>query len=106
MTNTVIVSELDKQILAVIRSNVVSFMKHCSAAYAKSPGILLDIAPQDHEGARPFFPSLNFSQLNRKRLSLHGITLLTRKKSCHEGEQPYDYRVYPVCLRISSPKTT
>jgi len=37
--------------------------------------------------------SLNISQLNRKRLSLHGITLLTRKKSCHEGEQPYDYRV-------------
>src|SRR5207302_100102 len=50
--------------------------------------------------------SLNFSQLNRKRLSLHGITLLSRKKSCQEGEQPYDNRVYPVCLRISSPKTT
>src|ERR1035441_6625058 len=57
MTNTADVSELDKQILAVIRSNVVSFMKRCSEVYAKSPGILLDIAPQDHEGARPFFPS-------------------------------------------------
>jgi SAM-dependent methyltransferase len=57
MTSSVIVSELDKQILAVIRANVVSFMKRCSEVYAKSPGILLDIAPQDHEGARPFFPS-------------------------------------------------
>jgi SAM-dependent methyltransferase len=55
MTETVIVSELDKQILVKIRSNIVSFMKHCSLAYAQSPGVLLDIAPQDHEGARPFF---------------------------------------------------
>jgi SAM-dependent methyltransferase len=56
MTNTVTVSDLDKQILAKIRSNVVSFMKHCSSAYGHAPGTLLDIAPQDHEGARPFFP--------------------------------------------------
>jgi hypothetical protein len=31
--------------------------------------------------------------INRKRLSLHGITLLFRKKSCQEGEQPYEHRV-------------
>jgi SAM-dependent methyltransferase len=55
MKNSVVVSELDKQILSIIRANVVSFMRHCSAAYAKSSGILLDIAPQKHEGARPFF---------------------------------------------------
>lgn len=55
MRETVIVSELDKQILLKIRSNVISFMKHCSSAYGGSPGTLLDIAPQDHEGARPFF---------------------------------------------------
>jgi SAM-dependent methyltransferase len=56
MTANVNVSELDKQIIARIRSNVVCFMKHCSLVYAQSPGALLDIAPQDHEGARPFFP--------------------------------------------------
>src|SRR6266571_278398 len=50
--------------------------------------------------------SPHFSNKNRKRLPLHGITLLSRKKSCQEGEQPYENRVYPVCLRISSPKTT
>jgi SAM-dependent methyltransferase len=55
MADAVIVSELDKRILAIIRSNIVSFMKHCSSTYAKAPGFLLDIAPQDHEGARPFF---------------------------------------------------
>jgi SAM-dependent methyltransferase len=31
-------------------------MEHCSAVYGGSPGVLLDLAPQDHEGARPFFP--------------------------------------------------
>jgi SAM-dependent methyltransferase len=56
MTDIVTISELDKRILAVIRSNVVSLMKHCAKVYGVSPGVLLDIAPQDHEGARPFFP--------------------------------------------------
>jgi SAM-dependent methyltransferase len=57
MKKTVIVSELDKEILRKIRSNVVSFMQHCSSIYAVLPsGALLDIAPQVHEGARPFFP--------------------------------------------------
>ena len=55
MKNSVVVSELDKQMLSIIRSNVVSFMRHCSMVYGKSSGILLDIAPQEHEGARPFF---------------------------------------------------
>lgn len=56
MADIVTVSELDRQILVVIRSNVVSLMKHCAAVYGNAPGLLLDVAPQDHEGARPFFP--------------------------------------------------
>jgi SAM-dependent methyltransferase len=55
MKNSVIVSEMDQQILTIIRSNIVSFMKHCSAVYGTSAGLLLDIAPQEHEGAHPFF---------------------------------------------------
>jgi SAM-dependent methyltransferase len=55
MNNSVVVSELDRQILAIIRSNVASFMQHCATVYAKSAASLLDIAPQEHEGARPFF---------------------------------------------------
>jgi SAM-dependent methyltransferase len=31
-------------------------MKRVASEYATSPGLLLDIAPQVHEGARPFFP--------------------------------------------------
>ena len=55
MKGSAIVSELDRQILSIIRSNVVEFMRHCSRTYGTFAGTLLDIAPQEHEGARPFF---------------------------------------------------
>lgn len=53
--NTVVVSDMDKEHLAVIRANVTAFMRHVGATYGTSPGLLLDIAPQIHDGARPFF---------------------------------------------------
>lgn len=52
-----IVSSLDVQYLAAIRQNVRDFMARSAGRYAR-PGLLLDIAPQDHEGARPFFPDI------------------------------------------------
>jgi SAM-dependent methyltransferase len=51
----VTVSEMDIQHLAAIRANIVDFMRRCAQTYGR-PGRLLDIAPQDHEGARPYFP--------------------------------------------------
>ncbi len=50
-------SPLDDTHYRIIRQNVVDFMKHASADVADAPGRLLDVAPQIHEGARPFFPS-------------------------------------------------
>lgn len=54
------VSELDKAHLVLLRNNIESFMSrvgreggHVTAA----GGLLLDVAPQDHLGARPFFPA-------------------------------------------------
>ena len=38
-----------------VRANVVDFMKRVASQYATKEGILLDIAPHDHEGATPFF---------------------------------------------------
>lgn len=49
-------SKTDVEYLAVIRNNVGNFMKHVASRYTQSSSaLLLDIAPQDHEGARPFF---------------------------------------------------
>lgn len=53
----VTVSRTDVEHLRLIRQNVNFFMQHCAATYpSPGGGRLLDIAPQVHEGARPFFP--------------------------------------------------
>lgn len=49
------VSELDKFYLNLIRSRVNEFLDRAAKLYGGSTGKLLDIAPQDHEGAKPFF---------------------------------------------------
>lgn len=51
------VSQMDIEHLALIRRNVTDFMREAALIYAIEPGKLLDIAPQIHEGARPFFSS-------------------------------------------------
>lgn len=50
-----VVSQIDVENLQIIRENVVNFMKYVSSVYAQKKGRLLDIAPQVHEGAKPFF---------------------------------------------------
>lgn len=49
-------SPLDVEHLALIRANVRNFMKESGEAWGDKFGLLLDVAPQDHEGARPYFP--------------------------------------------------
>lgn len=57
MKNKIEPSQVDTEHLQIIRSNVVNFMRYVASKYVLSDeGRLLDIAPQDHEGARPFFP--------------------------------------------------
>lgn len=50
------VSPLDVEHLRLIRENVRAFMREVARDYVKGTVRVLDIAPQDHEGARPFFP--------------------------------------------------
>lgn len=51
------VSEMDKLHLRLIREGVRRLMRDAGTRYVASGTRLLDIAPQDHEGARPFMPS-------------------------------------------------
>jgi SAM-dependent methyltransferase len=55
MINRPEVSDIDKENLISIRQNVCCFLKDAAMKWGDKSGILLDIAPQDHEGARPFF---------------------------------------------------
>ena len=50
------VSQQDVEHLRLIRENVVRFLKRVGELYGSGSARLLDIAPQEHEGARPFFP--------------------------------------------------
>jgi SAM-dependent methyltransferase len=49
------VSQIDNYNLAAIRKNVQRFLSEVGSSWGNKRGILLDIAPQVHEGARPFF---------------------------------------------------
>ena len=51
------VSQQDIHHLKLIRENVNRFLSKAAAQYASGSARLLDIAPQKHEGARPFFPA-------------------------------------------------
>lgn len=57
MTTHGTVSQTDQTHLALLRSNIEAFMARVGsdAGYTKKGGVLLDVAPQDHRGARPFF---------------------------------------------------
>ena len=50
------VAEMDIQKLAEIRENVVRFVRRCGERFDRDQFLLLDVAPQDHEGAAPYFP--------------------------------------------------
>src|SRR6266851_7804386 len=53
MTNTI--SAIDELHYKLIRSNVSAFLREGAVAYDQAGSVLLDIAPQIHEGARHYF---------------------------------------------------
>lgn len=58
------ISTQDIDFLNAIRNNVEAFMSYAAEKYAISGGLLLDIAPQDHKGAAPFFKNVQIETLD------------------------------------------
>ena len=50
-----VISKQDIQHLELLRANVSKFIARVANQYGDASGLLLDIAPQDHAGASPFF---------------------------------------------------
>lgn len=50
-----VVSQVDQYHLTAIRKNIQQFLSEAGLNWGNNRGLLLDIAPQAHEGARPFF---------------------------------------------------
>lgn len=57
------ISKVDQDNLKIIRRNVIEFLRICGKKYDKT-GKLLDIAPQDYEGAKPFFKKATIHTLD------------------------------------------
>lgn len=49
------VAQIDEVNLHKVRTNVSEFMARCGRKYDRPDARLIDIAPQDHEGAAPYF---------------------------------------------------
>ena len=95
---TVVVSDMDNDHLLAIRSNVIKFMKHAALTYAIKLGRLLDIAPQVHEGARPYFPdwvSIETFDIDRNSGCTH-IGDICEYNSCLSDDE-FDY---VVCTEV------
>lgn len=58
------ISDIDKKYFILLRSNVESFMKKSGEDYDRDGVLMLDIAPQDHAGANPFFPKASIETLD------------------------------------------
>ena len=58
------VAEIDKKYFELLRDDVTSFMKRSSELYDKENTVLLDIAPQDHAGAAPYFKNSTVETLD------------------------------------------
>jgi SAM-dependent methyltransferase len=58
------ISSVDINHLKIIRKNVADFIKVCSIKYDKSDSLMLDIAPQDYNGAKEFFKSTKIETLD------------------------------------------
>jgi len=50
------ISQIDKKHYQLIRKNIKLFLRHCGYKYDRKDSLVLDIAPQAHEGAGVFFP--------------------------------------------------
>ena len=59
-----VVSQVDEVNLAKVRRNVSEFMARCGAEFDRAGTLLLDVAPQDHEGAAPYFPAATIETLD------------------------------------------
>ena len=89
------VSQQDKEHLNLLRGNIELFMRRVATQYAgDTRALLLDIAPQDHRGARPFFnPEIEIETLDIDPTS--GATHIADLCHCSAaiGVDRYDYIV-------------
>jgi len=58
------ISTFDKKAYKIIRENINNFLKRMAKKYDKNDALLLDIAPQIHEGAKAYFKKVKIKTLD------------------------------------------
>lgn len=91
------VSEFDIDALKIIRQNVDSFISSAATTYSQPNTTLLDIAPQIHKGAAPFFVHSTIDTLDIDPQS--GATYIA--DICKPNTiVPQNYYDYVVCTEV------
>lgn len=92
------VSKVDTSTLKCIRKNVSDFMRRCAEAYDESNGRLLDIAPQDHEGAAPYFKKSSVDTFDINPAS--GATYIADLCENNSSKIPSGHYDFVVCTEV------
>jgi SAM-dependent methyltransferase len=92
------ISEIDEQALKEIRENVSSFVAKAGKAHDRADAIVLDVAPQDHEGAKPYFKQAKVETLDIDENS--GVTYIADLCANNNGIIPNDHFDYVICTEV------
>jgi SAM-dependent methyltransferase len=92
------VSATDEAHLKAIRNNVSDFVAKCGEKYDKKGAFLLDVAPQDHEGAAPYFKQAKIETLDIDSES--GATYIADICANNENLISSNYFDFVVCTEV------
>jgi SAM-dependent methyltransferase len=92
------VAEIDKIHLQMLRKNVSDFIERSGKTFDKEGLLVLDIAPQDHEGAAPYFPSARVETLDIDPKS--GATYIADLCKTNTEVVPADHFDLVVCTEV------
>lgn len=92
------VSEMDVEHLTLIRQNVSDFIARVGREHDKKGALVLDVAPQDHEGAKPYFKQANVETLDINSNS--GATYIADLCANNEKTIPSNHFDFIVCTEV------
>ncbi len=92
------VAEMDKQLHKALRKNVSDFVSAMAKKYDKQGSVLLDVAPQDHEGAKPYFAKTKIETLDIDPSS--GATYIADLCKNNQKVIPGAHFDYVVCTEV------
>lgn len=92
------VSQMDKDHHQSLRKNVSDFVARCAEKYDKKGAVVLDIAPQDHEGAKPYFIKAKVETLDLDEKS--GATYIADITDNNKKVIPSEHFDFVVCTEV------